>query len=282
MASPQLSRISTALVRAQDALNVSDASVHDLEHKIADTKHEISAISSKINSLRKEMALKYELQENLEDLLPLAVHERERATNRVNRLQHALAELERHLTAEDWYEEEEMEQFATGQAADKYEKYLIEVGRASPQDEDPLHIPISQRVLQLTLDPSFQAGGLNTIDQDIRLVSAPEAKDISIVSQTATPVDRQIASSPSMHPEVERPVSFQVVPSYVTPSHILQPRNLIDFEESQPHFPEPRISTHQIPQSPIITSPCPSSPATVLCPLDVDAERRVAADALAR
>lgn len=120
---PQLSRISTSLAGAQHALHVSDVSVHDLETKIADTKTEISSISSQINALRQAMAQKYEFQESLEDLLPLAIQERERAANRVRRLEHALDDLERHLTAEDWYEEEEMEEFATGHAADKYAKY---------------------------------------------------------------------------------------------------------------------------------------------------------------
>lgn len=148
---PQLSRISHALAGAQHSLHVSDASVQDLETKIADTKDDISAISSQINSLRKTMAQKYELQEHLDDLLPLAVQERERALNRVRRLEQALDDLERHLTAEDWYEEEEMEEFATGNAADKYAKY---------------HCPLSSHVI---VDPHSAA----PIDTSKRLAESP-------------------------------------------------------------------------------------------------------------
>ncbi|KAG9048945.1 hypothetical protein FS837_011588 [Tulasnella sp. UAMH 9824] len=250
---PQLSRISASLASAQHALHVSDVSVHDLETKIADTKSEISSISSQINSLRQAMAQKYEFQESLEDLLPLAIQERERAANRVRRLEHALDDLERHLTAEDWYEEEEMEEFASGQAADKYAKYLKEVGRASPpaDEQKTPDVPISQRVQQLALDPSFQAEGLRTIEEDIRAVQPIDNDSISprntlqrkdnqsipIPHSTepygTDPKDHYLPNSHNPPPKADRPEASLVTspdciqrPLIESPTH-----DLIDFEE---------------------------------------------------
>ncbi|KAG8965537.1 hypothetical protein FRC00_000013 [Tulasnella sp. 408] len=279
---PQLSRISTSLAGAQHALHVSDVSVHDLETKIADTKSEISSISSQINSLRQAMAQKYEFQESLEDLLPLAIQERERAANRVRRLEHALDDLERHLTAEDWYEEEEMEEFATGHAADKYAKYLKEVGRASPPADEQKHtktpdVPISQRVQQLALDPSFQAEGLRTIEEDIRAVQ-PKDNDSTPPPNTLQPNDNQsipiprcpepygtdptdcyLPNSHNPSPKAERPEASPVTsPDRIQRPFIESPtRDLIDFEEVRSrlsattlHFPL------AFPQNP----PSPSNP----------------------
>ncbi|KAG8944503.1 hypothetical protein FRC04_001725 [Tulasnella sp. 424] len=265
---PQLSRISHALAGAQHSLHVSDASVQDLETKIADTKDDISAISSQINSLRKTMAQKYELQEHLEDLLPLAVQERERALNRVRRLEQALDDLERHLTAEDWYEEEEMEEFATGHAADKYAKYLKEVGRVSPQADDQRlpDVPISQRVKQLALDPSFQAEGLNTIEHDIRLVR-PTENDTLPSPNTLDPKENQSVSILHDTEACGTPTNdHQPLPSHITPpktdtpeasqdasppdciQHSVTqspPHDLIDFEQVGPQF-SPTIPNYPV------------------------------------
>ncbi|KIO27055.1 hypothetical protein M407DRAFT_23743 [Tulasnella calospora MUT 4182] len=239
---PQLSRISTALVGAQHALHVSDASVHDLETKIADTKDEISSISSQINSLRETMAQKYEFQENLEDLLPLAIQERELASNRVRRLEQALDDLERHLTAEDWYEEEEMEEFATGHAADKYAKYLKEVGRISPRADEQKHlqtsdVPISQRVQQLALDPSFQAEGLNTIEPDIRAVR-PTDNDTISPRNTLQPKDNQSI-----------PIPHSTEPCGTDPK---------DHQSSNSHNPSPKTDTAEA--SPVTSPDCVQRP----------------------
>ncbi|KAG8933620.1 hypothetical protein FRC01_007971 [Tulasnella sp. 417] len=289
---PQLTRISTALTGAQHALHVSDASVHDLETKIADTKAEISSISSQINSLRQAMAQKYELQENLEDLLPLAVQERERASNRVRRLEQALNDLERHLTAEDWYEEEEMEEFTTGQAADKYAKYLKEVGRGSPRDDEQEHpqtadVPISQRVQQLALDPSFQAEGLRTIEQDIRAVRQTE-NDTILLRNTFQPKDNQGIpipnsqepcdtdhQSPNSHmcnplPKTGTAEASQVIsPDRIHPPAIESlPHDLIDLEEVESQF---SATNPPFPVSYSRSPPSPRSPENVTSYLDTNA-----------
>ena len=56
------------------------------------------------------MQTKYIQQEAFEDLLPVALDERERAAARVKRLEGILKGVERHLVAEAWYEEEENEE----------------------------------------------------------------------------------------------------------------------------------------------------------------------------
>jgi len=197
-----LSRISHALSRAQSALETSSSSVLDLESKIADSKSEIISISQQINSLRALMAKKYDEQEAFEDLLPVAVEERERAATRVKRLEDVLKGVERHLAAEAWYEEEELEEFNEGAKAERFKRYLTEVGRAHEvfpvEEESDFDESINDNLPQpIILNQSFQAEDMNAVlHTDVRIPSPSPRHPMPLAPTAHAPQPQRHSPSP--------------------------------------------------------------------------------------
>ncbi|KAG8898620.1 hypothetical protein FRB99_007326 [Tulasnella sp. 403] len=134
---PSITHIATTLDEAHNALNIAVTSLDNLRAKIETTEGEISSYSAQVNSLRELIRTKYLEQERYEELLPMALQEKERAETKVKRLEEMLRVVEGNLRAEQWLAEEEADELTRGPMADRFKRYLDEVGRGSVTQQRP-------------------------------------------------------------------------------------------------------------------------------------------------